>query len=92
MCPDRPNKKKKIISDPGFGLNDPAGIKNQVDQMEIFPNPNFGIFEIQMEEPINGNADLIVTDLMGNELFHENSCKKIQTIFSFADLYAVNFF
>ena len=73
LCPDRPNKKKKIISDPGFGMNDPAGIKNQVDQMEIFPNPNFGIFEIQMVNPIFGNTDLVVTDLIGNELFHEKT-------------------
>jgi len=73
LCPDRPNKKKKIISDPGFGMNDPAGIKNQVDQMEIFPNPNFGIFEIQMVDPIVGNTDLVVTDLIGNELFHEKT-------------------
>jgi len=76
LCPDRPNKKKKIISDPGFGLNDPASIRNQVKQMEIFPNPNFGTFEIQMEEPIDGNTDLIVTDLIGNELFHEKTTGK----------------
>ncbi|MFZ1516502.1 MAG: PKD domain-containing protein [Saprospiraceae bacterium] len=79
LCPDKTGKKRKVQlgeeSDPGKSINSRSRINADVN---IFPNPNNGIFNISLG-PISPNAkiSLVLTDMMGRELYI-NSAPEIQ--------------
>ncbi|MBK8403509.1 MAG: PKD domain-containing protein [Saprospiraceae bacterium] len=79
LCPDKTGKKRKVLlgeeSDPAKSIN----TRNRFNaEVNILPNPNNGIFNISLG-PISANAkiSLILTDMMGRELY-VNSTPEIQ--------------
>jgi len=52
-----------------------------IDQLQIFPNPNSGIFDLQLELPERGETGIQILDSRGR-LVYENSLGQFQGIFS----------
>ncbi len=54
----------------------------QIKELNVFPNPSNGIFDISFFNPKNGNVDMKITDLTGKVIYSDNSfykqgyCKK----------------
>jgi hypothetical protein len=63
--------KKIGVCDTGLG---PSGINELArteETLSVYPNPSTGWCTIRMEEPLNGDGEILVKDLSGRELFRE---------------------
>ena len=64
----------------GFTLNivlaGPTGIVEEikaVDQLSIYPNPTSGEFNLTFESTINGNVEILITDIVGKVVMNETT-------------------
>ncbi len=45
--------------------------QDQADKLEIIPNPNSGIFELKINSTQKGMVEIIISNLIGNDVFHD---------------------
>jgi len=58
-------KKVKSCED-SLGFKLPSSLKDQGSSITIYPNPNNGSFDIEINSEYEGITDLTITDLLGN--------------------------
>jgi hypothetical protein len=72
----------------GTGISEGTNVLNS---FSIFPNPSKGEFTLQLKEKLNNGGEVIVTDIMGKEIFKQelNEAKEVKLSLETKGLYFV---
>jgi predicted SpoU family rRNA methylase len=58
------------------GLNE---VKDNSFEVKLYPNPNKGLFTVELSDEQNSEKEYAIYDLLGRELFSLKSCNNLQT-------------